>query len=97
MRYEKCNRCGDYNFNECECQCKKYRIYHEDYLDENGHDIFASSFNDAAKKYGEYYNQDDGRLLDGLIEIEIEDSEGVRKKFDVSAEPDIYYNITERR
>ena len=95
MSYKKCHKCKEYHFDYEPCP-SVFIVYHDQYLDEAGKQVRGDSFEDAAERYAQYYNQNDYDLLHGEeIEIEVESLSGERKRFKCGAEPSIYYNINE--
>jgi hypothetical protein len=93
MSYCKCEKCKEYHFDYEKCP-DIFTVFEDDYLGEGGKEFRGYNFNDAAENYGRYRN-DEGQLLDDPILIEIEDLKGIRKKFHISAELDIKYNVDE--
>lgn len=71
-----------------------YLIHHEEYLGENSKPIEARSHYEAAEIYAKYYNERcDYELFDEEIEIVVAELDGKMKKFKLSAERAIHYNI----
>ena len=93
-KYTKCTECRTYHFSNEKCP-QEYTVFHDDYLDEEGRKIRGYGFEDAAEEYAKYYNRDDRGLLYNDIDIEVEDKDGLRKRFTLSAEPTIDYCIKE--
>lgn len=95
MSYNKCDKCGVLHWDYEKC-ADEYTVFHDDYLDECGEKVHGYSFEDAAERYAKDYDEDDHPLLDGdPVEIEIEDKDGLRKRFRISAEPSIDYYVDE--
>lgn len=92
--YNKCKKCGVWHWNYEKCP-DEYTVYHDDYLEKDGKKMCGYGFNDVAERYAKYYDEDEHPLLDETIEIEIEDKDGLRKKFKLRAEPSIEYYTEE--
>lgn len=92
---KKCERCGEYSHARFggvydECQCEKFTVVNEDGDD---YEVFATSDHDAALKYAEKSNtENDYYLMNDSIEIKVNG-----KKFNISAEPDVYYSASEAK
>jgi hypothetical protein len=96
MSMKLCKICGEwkYDFREHKCPPVFY-ITHEEYLGDEKKKIYAWTFEEAAKKYGEKYNSNgDYSLMNDSIDIVVSDGK-TEKKFSVSAEPDIHYSVSE--
>lgn len=92
--FKKCEECKEYHWGDEKCS-PEYFVYHEEYMGDESKSVRAFSHEGAALKYGEYYNQDDYPLMDGdTIKVKVEKG-GVIKFFEVGAEPDIHYSLTE--
>ena len=87
-KYIYCNTCKEHHWTDELCT-PVYIVFHE----EEPHEVRAHTFESAAVKYAERYN-DEGDLMNDDIEIEVE-KDGIKKKFNVGAEPDIYYSYNE--
>ena len=87
--YSKCEICNEWHWDSKKC-LPEYLVYHEDYLGDESKTVRASSHENAAIKYAEYYNQDDYPLMNDIIEIRVE-KDGIVKFFKVGAEPDVHY------
>jgi hypothetical protein len=96
MSYIKCRNCDNFHYEENECQ-PAWFVFHEDYLGEEPRKIHARRAEDAATKYGEYYNTNgDYRLMDEPICVFVTTITGKGKKqYKVSAEPTIDYYANE--
>jgi hypothetical protein len=71
-------------------------VFHEDYLGDDSKTIYAIDHEQAAERYGEYYNSDgDYSLMNNEITVDVVDESGERKRFKVGAEPSIHYNSEE--
>ena len=91
MKMWKCDKCGEYRFDSVpKCNCKPFTIIDED--GEKYNEIYAIDEEDAALKYAEKSNTNgDYYLMDtDSVIITVND-----KKFEISAEPDIYYSAKE--
>ena len=89
---DKCKRCGTYIYNDS-CNCEKYLVYHIEYNGDDPMIWYGNDFENVAGKYAMKYNEDDYTCNENLFEtpIVIENKEGVRKSFQVYAEPEINY------
>jgi hypothetical protein len=94
MGFTRCKKCNDYHWENESCK-PVFLVYHEDWSGEKALKYHANTFEEAAELHGIRYNDGDHRLLDDEIKIEIENIKGVKKRFKVSAEPAINYNIEE--
>jgi hypothetical protein len=76
-----------------------FKIYHEEYRGDDPKEIEASSHWIAAMEYAEYYNTYSGDLPllnnNDSIEVIVENEEGEKISFNISAEPDIRYSAVE--
>ena len=92
---QKCKKCGEYTYVKfgdlyAECQCEPFIIINED---GDEYEIFSTSDHEAALKYAEKSNtENDYYLMNESIEIEVNG-----KKFNISAEPDVYYSASEAK
>jgi hypothetical protein len=69
-------------------------VYHEDYMGDEPKSVRAFDHEDAAIKYGQWYNQDDYDLMNETIQVKVE-KDGEIKFFEVGVEPDIHYTSKE--
>jgi len=98
MSYERCEICGRYDFVE---KHKCYPLFYVNFPDCNGDDwdeIRGFDASDAAEEYGKEYNEGgDYTLMNDSIIIFVSEYPDGResKKFEVSAEPDILYTVSE--
>jgi hypothetical protein len=93
MTLKTCSICKEYDFGNHRCKPIFY-FKHPDWGDEF-QEIRASSFEDAAAGFAKMYNEDgDYALMNNSEEVIISNGT-IERKFKVSAEPDIYYNIEE--
>jgi hypothetical protein len=91
MSYKKCEKCGEYHFDTEKCG-EIFNVFHEEYLGEQPKQIRAHSHEEAAEKYGEYYNKSsDYDLMDEEITVIVE-RQGILKKYSVFAEQKITYH-----
>jgi len=83
----KCEICKEYKYEET-CNCTLFIIVN----DENEeHEIYSYDEESAALKYAEWKNEyGDYHLMNETMVISIND-----KKFNIGAEPDIYYFANE--
>lgn len=90
----QCDQCREFKFSHQKiCGCKLFKVIYEG----EDYEIFAQGHHDAAEKFAKNYNEDgDYDLMNETIEITVIDVErDVPTNFEVGAEPDIYYSITE--
>jgi hypothetical protein len=85
-----CKNCGEYNLysGKKDCGCKGFTI-----IDEDGEEYQQYGFNkeDAAIKFAKSYNEEgDYCLMNETMEITVDGT-----KFEISAEPDVYYGVSE--
>ncbi len=93
-KFEKCHICREYHWVGESCE-PEYLVYHEEYLGDESKSVRAYDHEDAAVKYGKYYNEDgEYSLMNDEIEVKVE-KDGEVKWFKVSAEPDIHYSSHE--
>ena len=72
----------------------EFNIFHEDYLGDDPKVVHADSAQEAALSYAAWYNsRGDHNLIDNPVDIVVE-IDGLRTRFNISAEPDIYYTAT---
>ena len=95
---KQCERCKEFifrNFNGDQvCRCKPFSIVDEN--DEDCGTYHALSDEYAAEKYAEESNESgDYYLMGESVIITVTDSDGVEKKFKISAEPSINYSAEE--
>ena len=96
MAIDHCPICGELDFwGKHRCP-PKWKVFNAEYGGEDDFKtIFAASAEEAAEKYGEWYDQGgDYTLANGdILTVEVEpEMGGERKKLIVSAEPKIYYH-----
>ncbi len=90
----QCNQCKEFKFSHIKkCGCKEFNVIYEG----EDHEIYAQGHHDAAEKFAKNYNEDGAYdLMNETIEITVIDvARDVPQNFEVGAEPDIYYSITE--
>lgn len=85
----QCEKCEEYRFNSVKkCCCEAFTV-----IDEDGeeHTVQTMDEEGAALKYAKESNEDgDYYLMDTTVEITVGD-----KRFEISAEPDVYYSTEE--
>jgi hypothetical protein len=95
MSYIKCELCKEGYFDWQTHKCKPVFFFKHENWGEDFQKIRANSFRDAAEEFAKLYNADgDYSLMNSSENVVISDGK-VEKKYRVSAEPDIYYNIEE--
>ena len=73
-----------------------FKVFHEDYMGDKPREMTEKTFIGAAQEYAQWYNtRADYALMKEEEEIFVEDGNGLRKKFSISAEASIEYNVTE--
>jgi len=90
--FKKCENCHEWHWTNSECN-PEYLVYYED----EPNKMRASTHEDAALKFAEYYNnENDYCLINYNIEVKVE-KDGVVKFFTVGAEPEygVYYAASE--
>lgn len=93
--YTKCLECNNFHFTDQKCK-PEFRVFHDDFLGENGKFMRGWDTEEAALAYAEYYNgQMDQALMDDPIIIEVVNEYGEREKFKISAEVTIDYSATQ--
>lgn len=91
MKYKLCKICGELGW-EGEHKCNPiYTVYDEDYAGDEGIEVHAYNFENAAEKYAIDRN-DDHYLMDNAITIRIVSPDGVEKEAEIWAEPSIEYH-----
>ena len=86
-----CERCREYIHNDV-CHCEKYYVTFEG----EEHDIYSGTHWGAAVSYAKQYNENgDYYLMNETETIEVKSMNGIVKKFNISAEPDIHYSAEE--
>jgi len=94
IKYNKCKTCKELHWNNQDC-APLYLVYFEEYLGDEAKEIRAHSFQEAAEKFGEYYNSvSDYELINHSIEVTVE-FENETRYYNISAEPDVYYTSRE--
>lgn len=92
--FKKCDTCKEWHWTDKECN-PIYSVYFEEYMGDESKSIRASSHENAALKFAQYYNTNaDYCLMNENIEVKVE-RDGVVKFFNVGAEPDIHYSSEE--
>lgn len=82
--YKYCKECKTFHYSNEPCS-PAYRVFHEDYLNEDGKIIHGVNHHDAAMKYAEEYNSNgDYLLMNESVNITVE-KDGVSIKFKISA------------
>ena len=77
---------------------EKFKVYHESYLGTDNYEIIeGGNFHDVAKAYAkEHDDYTCGNLSEGLVAfIAVENSEGEKKEFEISAEIKATYHAEE--
>lgn len=94
---DKCSNCKEFMWEKHKC-----KPMFEVRCEKEGHDwkpIFAVDFDFAAEQWTDEYDSYDSDYFiagrGGCIEVEVKDSEGVIKKFDVSGEMVAKYHARE--
>lgn len=96
MGYNKCKVCHDWHWDDQPCS-PIFKVYDEDYMGGRGKEFYAYDHEAAAIKYAKYYNEDgDYALMNDEREVTVEDAKGKKKKFIITAEPDIHYSASEK-
>ena len=96
----KCKICGDCHWTDKKCKPIYYVSMREEdgTYNAGGDTIRANSHSEAAEKYAKEYNECNGycmmNLDDGEV-FKVEDLDGNIQYFNILAEPDIYYDVTE--
>lgn len=94
MEYKHCKICDEFHYTTSKCP-PEYKVYFEEYFGDEPKIFRANSHEAAAEKCGVYYNSNgDYSLMNETITVAVE-KDGITKKFEVSAEPDIHYSTTE--
>lgn len=95
-KFTQCSECNQWHFSNENCK-PAFKVYDkENRGDDDPKTVRAIDHEDAAIEYAAYYNsRHDYCLMGEEMEVEVEDSEGVRLKFMVGAEPNIQYNCRE--
>lgn len=86
-----CDKCGDYMFDEYECYCGLYEVDGNDNNFEDIEEVYAKSFEDAAEKWAEKYN-DHFHYVDELT-VKIRRGRKV-KTLTVTSEKCTKYNVS---
>ena len=94
FNFKKCEICKEWHWTNEKC-APEYFVYHEDYMGDEAKSIRAYDHENAALKYGQYYNKEDYPLMNDTIQVKVVDKDGVIKFFEVGAEPDIHYTSKE--
>ncbi len=96
MKYIKCDECAQWHWDTEKCE-PVYEVYHWDRNGDEPFHIHGNSFSDAAENYAKDYNESDGEYDmmrgDDIVVKVVKDGE--EKKFSVTAEPTIYYSVSE--
>ena len=91
--FKKCEVCKEWHWTDKQCD-PEYLVYHEDYMGDEPKSVRAFDHEEAAIKYGQWYNQDDYDLMNETIQVKVE-KDGEIKFFEVGAEPEIHYSSKE--
>lgn len=92
--FKKCEQCHEFHWTDRACD-PEYFVYFEEYMGDEPKIIHATSHEDAALKFAQYYNtRNDYSLMNKSIEVKVE-QDGVIKFFNVGAEPDVHYSSSE--
>lgn len=98
MNFSKCNKCQFWHWDDAECQ-PQFKVWVADEAGfdyDNPHRSKGDSHEDAADHFACWYNaMNDYSLNDSSIDIELENEQGERKRFRISAEPTINYSSEE--
>jgi hypothetical protein len=92
--YKHCKTCDEFHYTDIPCS-PIHLVWHEDYMGDEPKKIYASDHRNAAIKYADFYNtHNEYTLMNDTVEVIVE-RDGVKKRFNISAEPDIYYTASE--
>ncbi len=92
--FNKCKKCGEYHWSHENCR-PEYSVYYEPYMGDEAKKVRASSHENAALAFAQYYNdRSDYALMNETINVKVE-FEGIIKFFSIGAEPDIHYTYSE--
>jgi len=92
--FNRCEVCKEWHWKNEKC-APEYFVFHDEYLGDEAKSVRAYSHEEAASKYGQYYDEEDYPLVDGeTIKVKVE-KDGVIKFFEVGAEPKIHYTSNE--
>lgn len=93
---ERCPKCKEYTaFQERHKCLPMWDVYNDEYAGDEVHKVRAFDAKEAAEKYTDRWD-DERDLIDGSIEVEVQDGD-VRRKFSVSASISIDYSATEQK
>lgn len=92
--FNRCENCKEYHYSSEDCKPIYYVHDEEDMGENEWKEVRAVDHEDAAIEYAQHYN-DEGSLMDTEIEIIVCDEDGDKKRFCISAEPDIHYSANE--
>lgn len=89
--YKHCKKCDKFHYDHQEC-APVYLVFDDDYMGEEPKEFHATSFEDAAIEYAQWFDAHcDYSLKDDGREVIVE-KDGVKKTFIISAEPTIHYS-----
>lgn len=92
--YKRCEKCSEQHWTNIDCE-PEYRVSMQDYDPDDYTSVRAVSFEDAAQKYAIDYNEDgDYDLMGETRDIKVQKEEET-KYFNIGAEPDVNYTISE--
>ena len=93
----KCKKCGDYNFDDKQCNCKPFEIYYPNYYGEDEKTTYGHSHEDIVEKIAKQINMDDPQFDTDIFEesIIVTDKNGVEKSFNCVATVSIDYSVRE--
>lgn len=92
--FKKCSECGEYHFVNQDCE-PAWKVFYEPWLGDDFKIVRALDEEDAAIRFGAYYNERaDYALMNETIEVFVENGDGEKVKYKVSAEPSINYSAS---
>ena len=70
--FKKCEICHEWHWSDSKCE-PEYSVYHDEYMGDEPKIMRASSHEDAALKYAQYYNtRNDYCLMNEDIKVKVE-------------------------
>jgi hypothetical protein len=95
MGYDRCKTCGKFHWDHVKCD-PIFKVFDEDYMGDDSKEFHASNHEDAALEYASYYNTHcDYSLMNSEREVIVENDDGIKKKFTITAEPSVHYSASE--
>ena len=90
---EKCDKCGEYNFNDKACNCEPFQVFYPEYYGDEKETVYGFSHRGVVEKIAREINLDEYIFDTDIFEtpVEVTDENGITKSFNCVAIVDVNY------